>query len=259
MRIATVLLLVLLSASLAPAQSRNSVSLEPISQLRKGVDAWPLIAHPSTPAEKSVNATLNRLNERMAKVLKDCDGNYRDWAKEVDQPLTGKNVVEGDWKRTITSTMAGPRFLSIVATDSVFCGGAHPDNDTLAMVFDLTTGRPVNWMDLVAKSANASAFSDSNSDGTTVGALIVPALRDLSLTETVEDCKNAFRNSQPYQLWPDAKSGTLIAEPFDLPHVVAACADDLKLTPEQALKLGFSETLLSAISQAHREFTARTR
>jgi hypothetical protein len=197
-RVGIVLLLVLLSASLAPAQSRNSVSLEPIKQLRKGVDAWPLIVHASTPAEQSVNAILNRLNARMAKALKDCDGNYRDWAKQVDQPLTGKNVAEDDWERTITVTMTGPRFLSMVAIDSfVFCGGAHPDNDTLAMVFDLTTGRPVDWMKLIAKSANARAYSDSNSDGTTVGALIVPALRAMTLTHTNEDCKDAFRNPQP--------------------------------------------------------------
>ena len=116
--------------------------------------------------------------------------------KQVDQPLVGKNVVADDWERKITVTVTGPRFLSMVAVDSLFCGGAHPDSDTLAMVFDLTTGRPVNWMDLVPKSANASAISDSNSDGTKVGALIVPALRDLSLNETVEDCKDAFQNPQ---------------------------------------------------------------
>lgn len=261
MRIATILLLILLSASRAPAQSRNSVSLdfrlEPVKQLRKGVDAWPLIAHPSTPAEQSVNAILNRLNERMAKALRDCDGNYRDWAKQVDQPMTGNNAVEDDWNRTITVTMAGPRFLSMVATDSfVFCGGAHPDSDTLAMVFDLTTGRPVNWMNLIAKSANASVYSDSISDGSTVGALIVPALRDLTLAHADGDCKEAFQNPQAFQLWPDAKSGTLTAEPFDLPHVVAACAADLKLTPDQARKLGFDDTLLSAITEAHRQFAA---
>jgi hypothetical protein len=252
-RIAIVLLLILLSAGLASAQSRNSVSLEPIKQLRKGVDAWPLIAHAATPAEQSVNSILSRLNERMAKTLKDCDDNYRDWAKQVDQPLTGKNAIEDDWKRTITVTMTGPRFLSMVATDSfIFCGGAHPDRDTLAMVFDLTIGRPVNWMSLIAKSADTSTYTDSSSDGTTVGALIVPALRAMTLARADEDCKDAFRDPQPYQLWPDAKSGTLIAEPFDLPHVVAVCADDLQLTPDQARKLGFDEILLSAIAQAHR-------
>jgi hypothetical protein len=227
--------------------------------LRKGVDAFPLIAHASTAAEQNVNATLNQLNERMANTLKDCDGSYRDWAKQVDQPLTGKNAVEGDWERKITVTMTGPRFVGMVAIDSVFCGGAHPDSDTLAIVFDLTTGGPMNWMTFIAESADVSAYSDSNSDGTTVDALIIPALRPLTIAHASEECKDAFQNPQPYQLWPDAKSGTLTAEPFGLPHVVAACADDLKLTLDQARKLGFGETLLSAIAQAHRQLAARLR
>ena len=84
-------------------------------------------------------------------------------------------------------------------------------------------------------------------------ALIIPALRPPTIAHASEECKDAFQDSQPYQLWPDAKSGTLTAEPFGLPHVVAACADDLKLTLDQARKLGFSETLLSAIEQAHRQ------
>lgn len=228
-----------------------------MKQLRSWVDAWPLTFHPSKPAERYVNDVLNRLNENMARSLKDCDANYRDWAKQMHQPLTGKNAVGHDWERTIIVTMTGPRFLSIVAIDGyVFCAGAHLDRDALAMVFDLTTGKPVNWMNLIGKSANASTYSDSNSDGTTVGALIVPALRVMTLAKADKECKDAFRNPQSYQLWPDAKSGTLTAEPFGLPHVVAACADDLALTPGEARKVGFDETLLSAIAQAHRQFSA---
>ena len=193
------------------------------------------------PQEEHVNALLNRLNEHMLDSLRDCDTNYRDWAKQVDQPLTGKNAVEHDWERTIRVTMTGPRFLSIVAVDIyVFSGGVHPDRNTLAMVFDLTTGKPVNWMNLINKSANASAYSDSNSDGTTVGALIVPALRVKTLAKADKECKDALPNPRSYQLWPDAKSGTLTAEPFGLPHVVAACVDDLALTSDEARKVGLT-------------------
>ena len=254
MKTAIVWLLVLLPASFLPTQAQDSVTLEPTKQLRKGVDAWPLLAHAATPAQQHVNVILNHLNATMAGSLKDCDANYRDWAKQVNQPLTGKNAVEDDWQRTITVTMTGPRFLSIVAVDGyVFCGGAHPDSDTLAMVFDLTTGRPVNWTILIAQSADASSFSDSIADGTTVGALVVPALKAMTLAKADPDCKDAFPDPLSYQLWPDAKAGTLVAEPFDLPHVVAACADDLALTPDQARKLGFDETILNAIARAHRE------
>jgi hypothetical protein len=260
---AIVLMLVLLSASLAAAQAQNSLSLEPGRALREGsdavVDAWPVIAHASTPAEQRVNAVLNRLNERMTKALRVCDARYRDWAKQVNQPLTGKNAVVNDWNRRIAVTMTGPRFLSLVAFDFAFCGGPHPDAGTLAMVFDLTIGRPVNWMNFIAKSANAMAYSDSAMDGSTVGALNVPALRSMSLAKADKDCKDIFHDleaPQSYQLWPDAKSGTLTAEPFGLPHVAAGCADPLALTPDQAHKLGFDEAFLSAIVQAHRQFAA---
>jgi hypothetical protein len=60
----------------AREQSRGSIRLQPTKQLRKDVDAWPLIAHPSTPAERSVNAILAELNESMMKSLKDCDAHY---------------------------------------------------------------------------------------------------------------------------------------------------------------------------------------
>lgn len=236
-----------------PASTAPTVSISSVAPIRKGLDAWPLIANPSTPAEQRINATLTHLNNVMVASLKDCDANYMDWAKQVDDKKAAKEV-SGDWQRAIRVTMTGPQYLSIVATDEVFCGGAHPDSDTFAMVFDLTTGRPVDWTKLIAPSAKASAFVDSITDGTKVGALVVPALKPMSIAKADKDCADAFSDPLSYQLWPDAKTGTLVAEPFDLPHVVAACADDLALTLDQARKLGFADSLLTAIDQAHRQY-----
>jgi hypothetical protein len=112
---------------------------------------------------------------------------------------------------------------------------------------------------MIAPPANAKPFVDSIIDGTKVGALIVPALLPLTRAKADADCKDAFQDPRSYQLWPDAKSGTLIAEPFDLPHVVAACADDLALTLDQARKLGFDESVLTAIDQAHKQSLAPPR
>jgi len=44
---------------------------------------------------------------------------------------------------------------------------------------------------------------------------------------------------------------TLVAEAIGVPHVVQACAEEIPLTMEQARKLGFDESLVSAIEQAH--------
>jgi hypothetical protein len=228
----------------------GSIQLTPRRLLRKGVDAWPLIASPTTPPEQHINAILTRLNARLANSLKDCDEGARG---QMGPDYKGKDPAADDWSRTIAVTMTGPRFLSLIATEEVFCGGTHPDGDTMAMVFDLTTGAPVNWVAMVAKSATPSAFSDSVSDGSTMGALILPDLAKMNLAGADADCKDAFQDPQSFQLWPDAQLDRLVAQPFDLPHVVQACANEIALTLDEARKLGFDEGLLGAIAQAHRQ------
>ena len=229
----------------------GTIQLAAVKHLRKGVETWPLIANPASPVEQRVNATLTRLNRSLAKDFLGCDGDSRESAKNLGEDQKGKDAAARDWSRSVRVTMAGPRFLSIVAIDETNCGGAHPDSDTLAMVFDMTTGKPVNWIKLLPESSAPSALIDSVSDGTTVGALVLPALQKMNLAAADAECKDAFLDPQGFLLWPDAKHETLVAQPFDLPHVVRACANEISLTLDQARKMGFDETLLGAIQQAH--------
>jgi hypothetical protein len=46
----------------------------------------------------------------------------------------------------------------LAATEDADGGGVHPNRDIMAMVFDMTTGAPVNWVAMVAKTAKASGF-----------------------------------------------------------------------------------------------------
>jgi hypothetical protein len=239
----------------ADGAPRGLVKLEEIKHLRADVDAWPLIANPAGPEEQQINSTLARLNERMQKWLGECDADYADWSKQNSDGNTDKKS-GATWERRVNVTMVGPKFIAMVANDSQFCGGAYPNSDTFALVFDLATGKPVNWVGLIAPSALAKPYSDTMYDGTKVGTLIVPALLKMSRDKADADCKDAFRDEQPYQLWPDAKSGKLIAEPFGLPHVVAACGDNLELSIDEARKLGFDDGLLKAIEEAHRRMSA---
>jgi hypothetical protein len=232
----------------------GGLKVEPVKQLRKGVDAWPLIVNPGNAAEQRVNATLTRLNLRLTQALHNCDAGALESIKQTGDAAGPRDKVSEDWSRKVVVTMQGPRFLSLVATDEyVNCGGAHPDSDTMAMVFDMTTGTPVSWPAMVTKSAGAAAILGAVSDGSKVGALVLPALAKINLAAANEDCRDAFQDPQPFQLWPDAKSGTLVAQAFDLPHVVAACAIEIPLSMAQARALGFDEGLLGAIEQAHRE------
>lgn len=246
---ATVLLGGLAISGDAQTLAADNLRVERVKQLRKGVDAWPLIVSPGTPAAKRVNESLTRLNRRLVQSLHDCDVNYQSWLKVVN----GQNQISADWSRTIEVTMEGPRFLSMVASDETFCGGAHPNGGVMAMVFDMTSGAPVNWTKLVVKSVGASEYADTVSDGSTVGALVLPALQKMNIAAADADCKDAFQNPQSFVMWPDAKHETLVAQPFNLPRVVQACANKIDLTMDQARKLGFDESLLTAIGQAHRQ------
>jgi hypothetical protein len=239
-----------LTAAPQPPASGN-LQLEPVKQLRKDIDLWPLIAHPGTPPEVRVNALLTKLNLRLADTVRECNRDVLTGMKGA-KARDRASAVAADWSRTVLVTMTGPRFLSLVATDETFCGGAHPDGSTMAMVFDMTTGTPVNWLALVAKSAGASTFVDSVSDGSKVGALVLPALQKINAARASSDCKDAFQDQQPFELWPDATHETLVAQAFDLPHVVQACAEEIGLKMKQARDLGFDEGLLTAIEQAHR-------
>lgn len=250
---ATVLLGGLCISGNAQTPAAGNLRTEAVKQLRKGVDAWPLIVSPDTPAAQRVNETLTRLNRQLVQSLHDCDADYESWLKAVGHPEDGQNQISTDWLRTIKVTMGGPRFLSLVASDETFCGGAHPDSDVIAMVFDMTTGAPVDWTKMVAKSPVASVNSATLSDGSTTGTLVLLALQKINLAAADADCKDAFQDPQPFLMWPDAKRGTLVAQPCDLPHVVQACANEINLTMDQARKLGFDESLLTAIEQAHRQ------
>jgi hypothetical protein len=264
MRRLIAVLLCSLVPSVAFAQSANrkanenpqpaagaTFQVEPVKQLRKGVDLWPLIVNPANPAEQRVNTILSRLNRRLATVLHGCDASALAAMKRMGNTPKGYDPASEDWSRKVQVTMAGPRFLSVIQTEDCYCGGAHPESGQMALVFDMTTGSPVNWVLQVPKSAGASSYTDNTMDGSTVGALVLPSLRPLAVAAAEDDCKEAFSDEQSFQIWLDAKRGTLVAQPFGLPHAAQACAQEIHLTIDQARKLGFSESILAALEQAH--------
>jgi hypothetical protein len=207
------------------------VRLAPVRQMREDVDLWPLIVHPKSTAQRRINATLAHLNEEIAKKVRDCLSGEFAWSKG--------SFSGGEWQRTIRVTMTGPRFLSMVAGDGFYCGTAHPDDDMTVAVFDMETGSLVDWSTLVAKSAAASsAINPLQYEGGAV-PLIMPELQVIYASAEEAYCKDNFEDERPFFLWPDVESGTLIAEVAGLPHDAAPCKNELKLTIEQARKLGF--------------------
>lgn len=229
------------------------IQLSPIKQLRKGIDAWPLIVAPRNVPSQRVNEILIGMNQQLTQDLRECNADYLRWLKIAGGP----NQQSNDWSRRVRVTMAGPRFLSLVATETTFCGGVHPDNNQIALVFDLTTGGKVNWISLISKSAGASG----DTDGRPIETLMFPRLQTTTIALATNHCRKVFgqqlrsKIASPlsFLLWPDAKREKLIALPVGLPHVVQACAAEISLTLDQARSLGFDESLLNAIHEAHQQ------
>jgi hypothetical protein len=247
-----VLVLIVLTGPQASAQGPqtyrggggDAIGVERVRQLREDVDLWPLIVHPKNAAEMEADETLVQLNGKLAKTVRDCLSGEFAWSKD--------KFTSGDFVRTIKITMLGPRFLSMVATDGFYCGGAHPEDDLTALVFDMETGKQVDWNALVAKSSRASSPKNPPGDGEGTRPLMLPELQVIYAAAEETYCKDYFEDEQAFVIWPDAESGTLIAKVAGLPHVAAPCKNEFKLTIEQARKLGFDESLLLAIEEAHR-------
>lgn len=233
-----VLLLVLFQT----ASADRKVQLKPSASLGKDLAAFPrLIASPDDKAAIRINQALDRRDQQLRSAVKDCRAN-------VEAPA------KADYTRTISVTMQGPRYLSFVASDSSDCGGAHPNSDSLVLVYDLQTGSPVNWAALLPASLVQGTSLDTAADGTQIGVLSSRELQKLYLQarKPDPDCKEVLSDPDlKLSLWPDAKAGGLMVAPAGLPHVVAACGDPAAIPTATLRKLGVKPVLLDAIDTSH--------
>ena len=217
-------------AAPAPA-APAALALASMPQLKKGIDAMPELASATTPAAQKINATMKSLDGTALSMLKDCKS----------------------YQRSVQPTMLGPGYFSVWVNESWDCG-AYPNVSISVKVFDLNTGDAVNWTKLVS-AHGVKSYSDSGADGKQGSplALVYPALKAMYLKDpdNAGDCQTAYDDNQSYIIWPEAKTGTLKVEAFDLPHVTQACANDMMLTIDQAQKLGFDADFLKAVAAAH--------
>jgi hypothetical protein len=230
------------------SQPERPISVAHVTQLRKGVDSWPVVIAPSTPAIRRANALLNGMNRTLARELHKCDREFQQYARATgDKPADSA----GDWDRKVLVKMRGPRFVSMVADETQFCGGAYPDNDFLALVFDMTTGGLIDWEKFVSSTEDFEV-TDRVVDGASSSLLTMPSLSSLVVSRANGECKQALQEENlSFLVWPDAKSGVLMVKPTGLPHVAQACEETLGLTIDEARKLGFSDALLDSLAQAH--------
>lgn len=234
------MVIVLCVGRLGAEPTASALNLRPSPAIAPGVAAFPrLVAAPGDRAADRINQALGRADERVRRAAKDC--------RTQDGQKT-------DWTRTISVTMRGPHFLSLVAADSWFCGGAYPDSDQFPLVYDLTSSAPVNWSRLFPTALVRKTGTETAGDGTVVGTVSSPELHGLYLKghNSSSECAEALADpSLAFTLWPSARTAGITIQPFGLPHAVTACASDWTIPLSVLRKLNVRHELLDAIAEAH--------
>ena len=244
----------LLVSALACAQAADRmVRLQTPPEVVKGLAAMPSIAEPGDEAERKINAALSRLDASARKAAAEC---------KTD---AGK---DSSWERSVQVPMRGPRFISYEVVDDTFCGGAHPNTSTMSIVYDLTTGAPVDWTALLPPALTGKPVLASGADGTKMVTLSGQTLYALYLTgyrppsgaakKDAEDdeCREAVAeageggNAPGMMAWLDAGEDGLVVQ-FDLAHAVQACADAVTIPAVALRAAGAQPVLVEAVIKAH--------
>jgi hypothetical protein len=241
-----ILLAWLCAAAVAQAADRV-VHLVVPPAAHKNIAAMPQIAAPADDAERRINAALKHLDRNVLKASGDCNG--------------------GDWERSVDVPMRGPGFLSLTITDSVYCeGNAHPDSGTFSIVYDLVTGRAVDWTKLLPPSLTGTVTLEEQGDGTKVVTLASKRLFELYMAgyragepagSDLEECKQAFLDQAAdappgMMVWLDAQGGGLAVQ-VGLPHVEKACEEPVVITASALRTEGARAALLKAFGAEQRQ------
>jgi hypothetical protein len=218
----------------------------------KDLGAMPRVVPARDEAERKINSAVARLDSSARKAAAACrkEGRGRSW-----------------WERSISVSMRGPRFISYDITDNVFCGGAHPSVGTMAIVYDLTTGAPVDWSALLPPSLTGKVALSMEMDGTRMVTLASERLHALYLAQyrprtgdpkvdaSDDECREAIAQAGDGEapamtVWPDAREGGLAIR-FELPHAVQACVDEVVIPLAALREEGANRVLVDSIEKAH--------
>jgi len=241
------LCLVFLAASASQVRATNnsgSIKLRKLPPVAINVAAFPRLVAGADPAiVKRINKLLARGDGRVRNAARDC---LRMGRKRAD------------WSRKVSMTMQGPRYVSLVASDDYYCGGAYPDTSTVALVFDLNTGGLVDWTKLLPELAQRTG-ADTAGDGSTLGTVSSDRLSDLyrdmaKRGDGEPECVDALKETElNFLLWPDEKQDGLVVQPAGLLHVISACGPALPIPLQTLRSLGVDAEFVKAIDAAHRQ------
>jgi hypothetical protein len=234
------LTLALLAASAValPALAAGPIALQGQNPLSETADSFPRIVNPAGPKIERINQALTRADARAKKAIKDCG--------------KGKDI---EFERGVTAPMTGQPFLTLIANDYAFCGGAHPSIVKTALTYDLGTGRPINWAEyLPAELVKPEVLIDAG-DGSQLGAVQAPALLDFykaaaKAQRADRDCDEVYDAAEGLYLWIDAKAQGVAMSMTNVAHAVQACDDPVIMKTDELRKRGAKPALTDAIDAA---------
>ena len=222
----------LLFATSALAQSAPILLTTP-APLADNVEAFPKLIG-DDPIFAQINADLSQRDADALAQSQDC-----------------LSQAGSDWAHFISVTFAGPHYLNYVATNDYYCASAaHPNSDLSSIAYDLTTGRLVDWRDLLPPALVASEFPDEGPAGGAVGS---DALTSLYLAhypaDTDEACPSVVRENELHFLFRlDAAEHALMMFPAYLPHAVQVCGEVATIPLAELRGLGAAPKLISALA-----------
>lgn len=236
---------------LRPWAADRTVALRASPRIASEIDATPRIADPRDEAERRINQALQRLDGVARKA----------WTECREQVGGGRTA---SWERTVKTPMRGPGFLSVVVTESAYCGGAYPNNGTWTVVYDLRTGRPVDWKALLLPALTGRLSLATAQDGTRTVQLASPQLWELYRTGWTRqdpqraadaECKRVIEDAAQggppgLAAWPDAEQGGLVLLLDDLLHAAQACGGTVLVPLATLRQEGASTDLLRALAAA---------
>ena len=226
-------------------QGNGAFVVQASPALYAGVAAFPRViagegATPEVAAR--LNAALAGQDARVAGAAASC----RKTAQKAKRQAEPKA-----WQRTVEVTMAGPRYLSLLATDADSCGQTPPHSGAvLPLVYDLATGVTVNWEKLMPAGVRASVATGE--DGTRLGVVEWPVLQARAMRDATAECRELIRENGilDFALWLDGTQGAMVAETVSFPNAGAGCEVPLTLTTAEMRQMGFAKDLVDALEIA---------
>ncbi len=175
--------------------------------------------------------TMARVNGLLAAQEKADRSAYADCLSQLkDAKMTPD---KDTYSEDITVRYLSAHFLSVEVLSNYFCAGAYPNNGVeTPLTFDLVAGAQVDW---TAAFKPGFLPADTADEHTPPSALTKLYRARYSRAKDDADCRQAITDQDPFSsapiVWLDARGG-VVFQP-DFPHVMAACATPLTLSPAE--------------------------